>query len=72
MRKMTLFNFLTPWLEQKGPDRRLQLQYKYNVLHKAVQETEEACHRVEEAIQHLAEDNQRLVQIIQSRQAEGQ
>ena len=68
---MKIFNMLFPSCEY-GSDKRAQLQCNYDMLHEALKSTEEACHEVEEAIHHLEKDNQKLMQIIQSRQAEQQ
>ncbi len=68
---MKFFNRIFPDCIPKA-DERVQLQYEYDVLHEALERTEEACHEVEEAIHHLKRDNQKLMQIIQSRQAEQQ
>ena len=68
---MKFFNSIFPGYTSHF-DERVQLQYEYEVLHEALERTEEACHEVEEAIHHLEEDNKKLMQIIQSRQAEQQ
>lgn len=51
-------------------EEREKLQKEYELLHEELIKTENACHEVEEAIHHLEEDNEKLAQIIKSRQAE--
>ena len=58
------------WLGLPTPDEREKLQKEYELLHKELIKTEDACHEVEEAIHHLEKDNLKLAQIIKSRRAE--
>lgn len=64
---MSFLNFIFPSYLSNA-DKKVQLQHEYEELHKELIKTEEACHEVQEAIQHLEEDNmQFMLSILETR-----